>query len=105
MRFKTAIVLLLSISTISLASHRHNRTRSGQAGAFDYYMLVLSWSPEFCYSHPNAAQCSQHTGFTVHGLWPQRNDGSYPVNLPDNAAGAYQSGVDGRHYAAGNYRA
>ncbi len=80
MRFKTAIVLLLSISTISLASHRHNRTRSGQAGAFDYYMLVLSWSPEFCYSHPNAAQCSQHTGFTVHGLWPQRNDGSYPVN-------------------------
>lgn len=81
MRFLRTIAILLTVSAVCLPSHhRHNRPRSGQAGAFDYYMLVLSWSPEFCYSHPSAAQCSKHTGFIVHGLWPQRNDGSYPLN-------------------------
>ena len=38
---------------------------------FDYYILSLSWSPEFCYGHSNSVECSQHRGFVVHGLWPQ----------------------------------
>jgi ribonuclease T2 len=33
--------------------------------------LSLSWSPEFCYSHPGNIECRQHRGFIVHGLWPQ----------------------------------
>jgi ribonuclease T2 len=72
--------VLLALSIICSASHRHSGSRSGQAGVFDYYVLVLSWSPEFCYSHPSAAQCSAHSGFVVHGLWPQNNNGSYPLN-------------------------
>jgi ribonuclease T2 len=47
---------------------------------FDFYLLNLSWSPEFCHSHPNAVECAAHAGFVLHGLWPQRNDGSYPEN-------------------------
>jgi ribonuclease I len=27
----------------------------GKAGQFDYYLLVLSWSPEFCHGKPAAA--------------------------------------------------
>lgn len=45
---------------------------------FDYYLLNLSWSPEFCYSHPNAAECASHSAFVLHGLWPQNNNGTYP---------------------------
>lgn len=47
---------------------------------FDYYLLNLSWSPEFCYSHPQAAECAAHSTFVLHGLWPQNNDGTYPEN-------------------------
>jgi ribonuclease T2 len=45
---------------------------------FDYYLLNLSWSPEFCHSHPNATECSQHSAFVLHGLWPQNSNGTYP---------------------------
>jgi ribonuclease T2 len=49
------------------------------SGQFDYYLLTLSWSPEYCHGHPNAAQCDgSHPGFVVHGLWPQNNDGRWP---------------------------
>jgi len=51
------------------------------AGAgFDYYLLNLSWSPEFCYSHRDAAECAAHATFVLHGLWPENNDGTYPEN-------------------------
>jgi ribonuclease T2 len=50
---------------------------------FDYYLLNLSWSPEFCYSHPSAAECAQHRAFTLHGLWPQNKTGPYLENCTD----------------------
>jgi ribonuclease T2 len=53
---------------------------------FDFYLLNLSWSPEFCHSHPTAAECAAHSTFVLHGLWPQSNDGSYPHNC-SNAPG------------------
>ena len=53
---------------------------------FDYYLLNLSWSPEFCHSHPNAVQCSEHATFVLHGLWPQNTNGGYPENC-SNAPG------------------
>ena len=49
------------------------------SGNFDYYLLTLSWSPEYCHGHPNAQQCGGgHPGFVVHGLWPQFNNGRWP---------------------------
>ena len=53
------------------------------SGDFDFYLLNLSWSPEFCATHANSPECPSHPGFVVHGLWPQRNDGSYPENCGD----------------------
>jgi ribonuclease T2 len=47
---------------------------------FDFYLLNLSWSPEFCYTHPDASECAAHPAFVLHGLWPQNNDGTYPEN-------------------------
>jgi ribonuclease T2 len=52
----------------------------GKPGQFDFYLLTLSWSPEFCHGHPQDSQCSEHKGFLVHGLWPQYNNGQYPAN-------------------------
>ncbi|MDE1177588.1 MAG: ribonuclease T2 [Edaphobacter sp.] len=48
--------------------------------SFDYYLLNLSWSPEFCHSHPTNVQCGLHSTFVLHGLWPQQSNGSYQQN-------------------------
>ena len=51
-------------------------------GAFDYYVLALSWSPEHCASAAGAGDKSQcgrvRQGFMVHGLWPQYRAGGWP---------------------------
>ena len=51
---------------------------SAAGNGFDFYLLNLSWSPEFCATHPASEECAAHPGFIVHGLWPQDADGSYP---------------------------
>lgn len=84
MRCSKASIGLLALSLCAHPSHRQRRPSSGQAGVFDFYLLVLSWSPEFCHSQPSAAQCAAKTGFIVHGLWPQNKDGSYPYNCRTN---------------------
>ena len=47
---------------------------------FDYYLLALSWSPEYCHSHTSSTQCAsdKHFGFVVRGLWPEYKTGSGP---------------------------
>ena len=44
---------------------------------FDYYVLSLSWSPEYCASEarPKDPQCVRPYAFVVHGLWPQYERG------------------------------
>ena len=71
--------LIAGSALLGLSSHHHHTRQhaSGEPGKFDYYVLALSWSPEFCHSHPSNAQCSGHFGFVIHGLWPQFVDG-YP---------------------------
>ena len=66
---------------------RSENQQARAAAQFDFYLLNLSWSPEFCHSHPAAAECAQHATFVLHGLWPQNNDGTYPHNC-SNAPGA-----------------
>lgn len=53
-------------------------------GHFDYYLLTLSWEPEYCHGHPNSAECDSTNsgpgahGFVIHGLWPQYRNGQWP---------------------------
>src|SRR6516225_3724062 len=58
--------------------------RQGEPGRFDYYVLVLSWSPSFCADSaerdPAGAARNPQCGprpfsFVVHGLWPQYERG------------------------------
>lgn len=59
-----------------------------EAGTFDYYSLVLSWSPTHCESPDgadDAGQCARRDerryAFVLHGLWPQYARG-YPEDCP-----------------------
>jgi ribonuclease T2 len=60
-------------------------SRHHVAGQFDYYVLSLSWSPQFCASRgkqarPDDTQCGVGAsfGFVLHGLWPQYAAQGYP---------------------------
>lgn len=64
----------------------HQLATAPASANFDFYLLNLSWSPEFCHSRPQAVECSQHAAFVLHGLWPQNTNGSYPQNC-SNAPG------------------
>ncbi|WP_299192955.1 ribonuclease T2 [uncultured Litoreibacter sp.] len=51
-----------------------------KAGEFDYYVLALSWSPNWCALEGdarNSDQCDpKHDhGWIMHGLWPQFEEG------------------------------
>lgn len=49
-----------------------------RAGDFDYYVLSLSWSPNWCAvgdRQISAEQCSKQLGWILHGLWPQYERG------------------------------
>ena len=76
-------VLLLALLAAAAGYSKHHGSRQaaqGTPGVFDYYLLTLSWSPEFCHSHAEKPECqSGRHGFVVHGLWPQYTDG-YPEN-------------------------
>jgi ribonuclease T2 len=60
-------------------------------GDFDFYVMSLSWSPDYCAGNDDPQQCSagKQLGFVLHGLWPQYKRG-YPadcstVKLPKDA--------------------
>jgi ribonuclease T2 len=72
-------LLVMGMLFAASGQHRQRQHGPGQPGVFDYYVLSLSWSPEFCHSHPSDLECSGHRGFVVHGLWPQYVEG-YPEN-------------------------
>lgn len=51
-----------------------------RAGEFDYYVLSLSWSPNWCAYEGDARQSDQcdarhDHGWILHGLWPQFHRG------------------------------
>jgi ribonuclease T2 len=57
--------------------------RADEAGVFDYYVVSLSWSPNWCALEGDARrspQCEEGSGhgWILHGLWPQYHRG-YPA--------------------------
>src|SRR5947209_2737856 len=79
----TLVALLafaLMLLTPASAKTRHHAKPSNSS--FDYYLLTLSWSPEYCHGNASSPQCApgKHFGFVVHGLWPEYKSGGGPEN-------------------------
>lgn len=60
-----------------------------RSGKFDYYVMALSWSPNWCAIEGDARDAEQcearhDYGWILHGLWPQFHRG-YPSFCPTTA--------------------
>jgi ribonuclease T2 len=69
-----ATVLLLALAPVAA------RAEGEAAGDFDYYVMALSWSANWCAREGDGRgdpQCGagRRLTFTLHGLWPQYEDG------------------------------
>src|SRR5208283_685020 len=81
MRIGIMIAIVLAAAAVSATAQR--RQAPSTPGRFDYYLLSLSWSPQYCSDmgdDPEDPQCApgRRYGFVVHGLWPQSQDGNNP---------------------------
>ncbi|MEM9438590.1 MAG: ribonuclease T2 [Pseudomonadota bacterium] len=73
-------LLLLLLTLLAAPLHADGE----KAGEFDYYVLALSWSPNWCALEGEARgaeQCERDLGWSLHGLWPQYSEG-WPAYCP-----------------------
>jgi ribonuclease T2 len=81
--FLIGLALLAVIGPTGADARRRRQRTEQSSGEFAYYMLSLSWAPDFC-ARPdvqkNDRECGvgRHMGFVVHGLWPQAEEGRSP---------------------------
>lgn len=74
------IVLALPALLTALLMAPLARAEGERAGDFDYYVMALSWSANWCAQTGDARddpQCDAGRGidFVLHGLWPQYGEG------------------------------
>ena len=79
-RLLCALLLAAAVPVLAAPSVRAEGRAEDQAGDFDYYVLSLSWSANWCALEGDdrgSPQCDAGRGFdwVLHGLWPQYEDG------------------------------
>jgi ribonuclease T2 len=83
---KSIAVVLMVVSAMCGVARAQEK---GVPGKFDFYLMNLAWSPEFCSIQGVSPQCKARDGFILHGLWAENNDGSYPVFCAERAGPAH----------------
>ncbi|MBK7928399.1 MAG: ribonuclease T2 [Bryobacterales bacterium] len=85
---------LLAFALAAACLWGQRREIGPEPGRFDYYVLALSWSPEYCASQGGARdklQCvDRRYGFVTHGLWPQFEKG-FPRNCRGTGEPSYDT--------------
>ncbi|HEX4489123.1 MAG TPA: hypothetical protein VH088_22810 [Terriglobales bacterium] len=87
---KPLAAMLICIGLVAAAyarKHRHHDSASS-GGEFNYYLLALSWAPNYCASHPSdhSRECTSQAAFVLHGLWPQSENGAPPMDCREGNA-------------------
>jgi ribonuclease T2 len=84
MKNQTLIIFTLLMHVANAHFLRSVRDKK-QNTNFDFYVLSMSYQPEFCYQHrhDDFSGCEAPLEFwrgslTIHGLWPEFKDGKYP---------------------------
>ena len=77
--------LLVCLMLSGRADAKSHKKKSPASPQFSYYLLVLSYAPDFCNQaqgnkDPRECGTGRHIGFVVHGLWPQGETGRGPEN-------------------------
>jgi ribonuclease T2 len=80
---RTGILFSVLLAAAAMTATAQRRQAPSTPGKFDYYLLSLSWSPQYCTDmgdDPEDPQCApgRRYGFVVHGLWPQNQVGDSP---------------------------
>ena len=78
-------VLILMSLAFTLSAIVSLVTRQPPKAAFEFYVMSMSYQPEFCYTkrRDHMPGCSHPQDFwkshlTIHGLWPSYADGGWP---------------------------
>ena len=83
-RFAVFALLLLALCPGIAGASKKPKPSKSQSNGFSYYMLVLSYAPDFCNEtgskDPGECGNGRHVGFVVHGLWPQGETTRGPEN-------------------------
>ncbi|HKD06204.1 MAG TPA: hypothetical protein VKB79_09915 [Bryobacteraceae bacterium] len=97
-----ALITLTLVATSGVEA-RHKKPPNSHSPSFAYYLLVLSYAPDFCdqptgNKDPRECGAGRHVGFVVHGLWPQGETSRGPENC-GSASPVGQSIIDAMlHY-------
>jgi ribonuclease T2 len=93
---RTWIACLLAVAFVSNpAEARFRKKKAATDSGFSYYLLVLSYAPDFCNQpegrkDPRECGPGRRLGFVVHGLWPQGENSRGPERC-GNASPVSQS--------------
>lgn len=93
-----ALAVVATVTSAALAQRPYGSGRQANernvAGQFDYYALVMSWSPSYCAGARREGydpQCDRQDGkrysFVLHGLWPQYAPRGWPQDCQMRSRG------------------
>ena len=82
---RTAVAVACLLLLLGSGEAKSRRKKSSSSTGFAYYMLVLSYAPDFCDQpqgdkDPRECGAGRKVGFVVHGLWPQGETSRGPEN-------------------------
>ena len=84
-KLTVSIVVIAAVAATMPLTAAKRKKKTSPPGAFTYYLLSLSWAPDFCAQaggNKNPAECGagKKIGFVVHGFWPQGDTSRGPEN-------------------------
>lgn len=96
-KLMTVILVFLCVCGAADAKSKKKKNQpQNRPAVFDYYLLSLSWSPQYCadpqHANRDPDQCGtgRRFAFVVHGLWPNNNRPPHPSNCPPRSTVSQQ---------------